>query len=122
VRRLSTQGELDAIIVLLRRLVSALLLKFSSTSCVGPRGLRPKRFAESSVTSNVLVQVIVEPLMAQRVRGHTARIGGVLGSFVSGANSVLVNYVAPLRVTSNVLVQVPVQPLVAPLSKAFLRQ
>ena len=80
-----------------------------------PGGLWPKRFANSSVTSNVLLQVIVEPLAAHRARGPSARNGGVLGSFVPRANSVSVNYAAHLRVTSNVLVQEVVPPLVAPL-------
>ena len=66
VRCLSAQGELDELGVVV--LFSALLLKFVSTSCIGPRRLWPKRFAQTSVTSNVLVEVLVEPL-ARGVRG-----------------------------------------------------
>jgi len=120
VLRLSVQGDLDEIVVVLRRVVSALLLKFSSTSCIGPRGLWPKLFsqsplvfsanvADSSVTSNVLLRVPVQLLAAPCCGAHASRFGGDLGFNVVGANSVSVNYVASLRVTSNVLVQVPVQ-------------
>jgi len=112
----------DEIIVLLRRVVSALLLRFSSTSCIGPRGLWPKRFANSGVTSNVLVQVPVALFPAQRFSARPSRVEAVSGSFVPRANSVSVNSVAHLRVTSNVLVQVPVQPLEAPHLGAPLRQ
>jgi len=118
VRRLSSQGESGEIIVLLRRVVSALLLKFSSTSGIGPRGLWPKRFANSSVTSNVLPQVPVALFHAHRFSAHPSNLEAVSGS-VPRANS---GNSAHLLIPSNVLVQEVVPPIEAPLVGAALRQ
>ena len=122
VRRLSSQGELGEINVLLRRVVSALLLKFSSTSGIGPRELWPRRFADSCVTPNVLIVGPQEPVAlfhAHRFSARPPSFEAVPGSFVPRANS---GNSARLLIPSNVLVQEVVPPIEAPFVSAALRQ
>jgi len=132
--RLSAQGELDGIKrhlflsaisegnlcgirLRLLQICGAQFQKFSSV-----KGIRKQRFWRDLdgsspvcvVTSNLLVQVPVPPLVAPGSQSTDPRSEGVFQVIVPGSSSPCVNSGAILSVTSNVLVQVPVPPLVAP--------
>ena len=109
-----SKGDSVGIRLRLLQICRAQFQKFSSI-----KGIRKQRFWRDIdgsspvgvVTSNVLVQIPVPPLVAPGSPSAVARSEGVSQVFLPGSLPVLG---ADSSVTSNVLVQLPVPPRVAP--------